>query len=548
MLRIQSPQFDSGRSLATTALMLIPFVVLSVVGAAPDFCGSYTPSNSDSNVYRVDKTNAALTVEAVAQALCDKPGDEARQVMREGWANDIAKEWLISPQLAQGAITSRIDASGFQSDLSDFCKKNKPDPDDFAGAGLRAAWSCLAACGGCRDLSLYSDSAVDVGTVLTVGRLAAYLPFGIGYSKKKVNSEALDENALGQPGAATQAGSLLLDLERFDEKAYLAEVDDLKAPPRVTQLLKENFYATRAWHQKVSAFYEKKSKNQAYKRIVFDAPRAAFASWKASTGKLVPFDTLVAAEKAILSSSEGVKTCAEALRPGLKVLVKQSKGKDRKEVFRSISQVDWRFAVSLARCEEEAGRGLVGGVIRGTLVDHESPMWGPRFAAYGASVLAYQDVLASPKNPFDGKFNVSSFGLGGLDALTDRGSKVPSSDPDQGPIASMKPAGDSVEFTFSKVTWKEELENCVDKKPLKLARYNLVTGLVQYEQVCTPAGFETHTAKAKPVRIPKAYSAGLKKGQWLEFEYSSDGSGMPVISFTDNKKTKVATLFGLAVK
>jgi hypothetical protein len=538
----------------TTALGCA-LVVELILSAPPDFCGAYRPSSSDMNISRIDKTSAAFSVEEVGKALCDKPTDEARQAQFAGWTKDIAREWALPDELARTAVTRRVGERVMAKAVEAFCTANQLKKDDAVNDPMRAAWSCLVGCssGSERDMSFYADGRVELDVVLAAGKLACAVPFPLGADKARGASAEIDpmryEERVSGP---MNAGIALLDLPLMDEKKFFAAVDALKAEPAIDQLLRENFFATKSWHERLKAFYLAK-KNPAFKAIVFDAPAAGFKKWQDSLADgPVPFETLTAAERAIIDGAGAEKTCADTLRPGLAKLVKKADGPDKQDLVRSIGRQNPRFMQALVRCEEEAGHELAGSTMRDLIVEPVGAAWGPRLSAYGEVALAARKALESPKNPFQDRFDErfsGSFGkaeLRGMNVLLDRGANAPRTDSNEGPIATLTPKGEFVEVTFSKVTWKEPVSECDFIKPLRVERFNLSTGEFDYARSCKAAGFETKTAQAKPIKVRKAYAGALKKGQWLTFWFTPEGEGLPVVGYADQKKTKAVTLFGFA--
>ena len=112
-----------------------------------------------------------------------------------------------------------------------------------------------------------------------------------------------------------------------------------------------------------------------------------------------------------------------------------------------------------------------------------------------------------------------------------------------GTIATFKDAGDNVDLTFKKETWKETV--CKQWKETNKIDGISSDGKLIYRSNCVKTGTETRSSTAEPVSVPKVYAAGLKVGVSAVFARNSDGTGYPTTIYADKKRTTIAGAFGV---
>jgi hypothetical protein len=158
--------------------------------------------------------------------------------------------------------------------------------------------------------------------------------------------------------------------------------------------------------------------------------------------------------------------------------------------------------------------------------------WGVRTMTWHA--------LASTKIDFDTKRGNDPLGLPKPVTLFANGTAAGS----HGTIATLKATGDTIELTFKKETWTENV--CTAwKETDKIDGFDFKSNKFIYRSVCVKTGTETRSSTAQPVTIEKRYGAGLKVGVAASFVRNSDGTGYPTAIYTDAKRSKLAGAFGV---
>jgi hypothetical protein len=177
---------------------------------------------------------------------------------------------------------------------------------------------------------------------------------------------------------------------------------------------------------------------------------------------------------------------------------------------------------------------------------------GPRMAAYYATFDALSKILADRT-----KFSLEHKNLAKVKtnqlhhaamkvAIASKGSGMGSDG--KGIVASARPTGDGVAVTFVPDKHQEMSYDCKSTSQIIMFTSD---GRPLYYQDCKPAGLVWIDNTAKPMTVPKQWSAGIAPGAVIEFdaEYGDKPTrlGIPRAVYSDKTKTKLVNYLGMTL-
>ncbi len=268
------------------------------------------------------------------------------------------------------------------------------------------------------------------------------------------------------------------------------------------------------------------------KTVIETIPIVALAQWDKESA---PYKELLAWVHKVVDDARArnkklMNGCEHQLRKHLATYLQAKQPRileDLKYAFRDNIGSQLAAAASLCLVRKPAAQKYWANASAG-FAEH----WGPRTAIWHA--------LASAKIDFDTDRGRDPLGLPKPVILYFNGS----SGYPTGPIAKMKEAGDTIEVSFKKITWKERICKAW-RQTNKVDRIDFRSGKIIYRSYCTKYGTEKRSSQATPVTVDKGDAAGLKKKLPVRFVRDADGNGYPVTVFASNKRKKIIGAFGI---
>lgn len=348
-----------------------------------------------------------------------------------------------------------------------------------------------------------------------------------------------------------------VDARRLDAQKLEDELKDPKYSEYARVHAREVFARAKAVNAHLEAAYRAKGqRDEAIKKLIFDAPEAAWAAWEKEYEEWKgAYEAMYAYEEKFYGNSKKAKRgCSEEIRGYL-----------------------GKYAASRKATTPEAAQQIVTTPLGFTLAswvvacDVKEELWfdamqeyerfqvrriyrGPRTAAIWAvsDVLSeiYEDAesfpikrewLWTPSSPVLGLvWNAWANEIGYGD------------EPAAGEIASLKKHAEGMLVTFKKVTVTEDVTECVDTKKV----YGIdSSGRIIYYQKCKVVGTQKRTISPDPVVVPTHLAGDLKKGQFATFNIDTGRGepryqvrhGYPVEVWANAKKKKLVIWRGLSL-
>jgi len=515
----------------------------------PSFCQGHTPDPQ--NHRNIDPSGpeglSDEVLSRMAMYACDAPDDAGRQKKTAENRQLLADAWGLSPAMTIDSLRARLDLAAYKQESAAFCKKvAKQDDVTARDNGYNAALARLAGCEQTFAGFWLLDEQGDASQVVRLAELISV------FDPKHVDKfDATDETVAGKrPRDLTRFARSAVDIARLDRAKLVAELDgNPSVTPRIKVVILEAMDQTMAWTAKVTAAYKAiAAKNHAYQEALFDVPQKAFDDWQSAYLKdQKDFDLVIDVERKASIGRSAVKGCAAKLRPGFARYVadRKLKTQDDFDAFgRDSLAVRWLKALSF--CEQ-----VDGNVPQGVFLEHvitAKALRGPREAAELASAKRVAEILADKNIAMDasGVYTLVGDNAGAdvLDAFAY--AEVKGYSNASATIQALAPKGDIVHISFATASWMEPTMDCVDTKTIE--RIDVDTGHVQYRRNCKNGPMRKVSVKEAAIDVPAFYASGLKAGQFLTFAVPGIGarSALPLEAFTDQKKTKIVSVFGLA--
>jgi len=298
-----------------------------------------------------------------------------------------------------------------------------------------------------------------------------------------------------------------------------------------------------------------------YKRLLIDAPQAAWKKWEADYQKhKKAMDATFKFEDQLFGPSvKAYGSCWKDLEPGVQQYVKASKIKSEADFHKAMSQpIGYALLTALGSCYAVTAPPVVGVLLLASI--ERSRDWrGPRAAVAYAMLDAFNDIKADrtrfPMGP--GTFTHGFVGRSQVERMahsTER-TKIPSSgghlESTSGVVKAVKKdpkTKELVHVTYKAESWMEPMVTC--KKTGRIYKIDS-TGSVIYEENCRPAGKSKRTFTPKKTTFPAWSVKGLKPNGLMKFGVppgSQDGnqgrSGFPIEIYTNKQKKKLINIYG----
>lgn len=314
--------------------------------------------------------------------------------------------------------------------------------------------------------------------------------------------------------------------------------------------------------------------------VVFKVPpravKAYLAKYNASKKNA---DAAFAIQAAVLGNgrrrsdlARALKGCSKTLRGAFASYLRSNKPKSLSDV-RDIAggALGYPITAALALCEGADGDLNVTAGLHHTILKRYTPVTGVRdvakLAAAGHIGKLHKDISnfsmgnlgAYTKSPLGDSRPWYQAGLDmlGIDYVYPSAGDWTDREPTDAKrgadaqIAAMKKMGDYVALKFKTMKWKEPVYRC---KPTNRIRRIWPDGRVEYKQDCVQVGTKMVKATMPPIRIHKAYAAGLKKKSMVRLFFPSPyrGEGIPaglvLEAYKSSKKKKLTAVLGVPLK
>jgi hypothetical protein len=377
----------------------------------------------------------------------------------------------------------------------------------------------------------------------------------------------------------SQFATCSVDARKLDDKALDAEIKALALPPKLAQTTTERYAQVKAlaksWIARVDAAIKK---DPAYKKVLLDAPDAAWAAWdKTLAEHKADFDLAYSVEdKALAVPFAQRKTPqtigCEELRKAWRGYVAGTKPKNTDEVkAAAVDAVAYPLLERLELCDAFEGR-YVDAAAEDTILHTGHYAQGPRLAGAWAALDAAQEVktFSGPYAITGANMNVpykdelmraakmvwsdkvrklSSFfdGKGAEDQK--RGTQGVM---EQAKIAKVSKAKDGIQVEFKTEKWEEPDFNCTNTG--RIGNFQ-PDGTPMYIYHCKEAGSHIETYTLKPRLFTASSADGLKPGQIIkvltaDLVQASEPTPSFVVEVLDGvgKKPKTVSYLGISLK
>ena len=469
-------------------------------GKAPPWCGDYQPSSSDSNKHWVksyverEGYGSYKTLNYLAKAACDKPGDAEREKEIAGYKQGFQAEFgATDADFVQAMALYIKEADALDAVQKEQCAALPPAAEGMADEERALAQAQLYFFGCARepgdDVFFWLDRAqpTEIQRLTLVDRCLTGRDPRTEQGDRVANTFAL----------------CLPDMRKVDRGKLEKELGGLKlnAYGRVTAIM--SFGSIKA----KSAFLVAKwdglaQKDEDWKRLLA-APDAGAKAWhqdfeahKAAFAAVAQFEA-----NAAKGSKKALTGCAAPLR---KLFIDYLAGRKVKSIeeARSLDAVAYPLAVALMRCDVAEGRFLAASTAHGLFFANNATreQRGPRHAGYYATLAVLNEILADrEKFPLDRLPYLPGTGRKVVEKAYSETFNQVSYDKAEGQIDKVKPGKETATVTFKTVKWKEPTYKC--KRTNRIARIDS-DGNIQYEENCKVTGHETKTSTESPVEVP----------------------------------------------
>ena len=495
------------------------------------------------------------TVAKVASYLCIGPDDATVQKQ----AGYVVQQWMNFTGLAQpqaiASIAARADAATWTKQREETCARyTVGDEDAEETKAITQANRMFFGCGDDGPVWKYRRGTPDnlmwwmdrnaepPSEVLRAVWILTQLPNEVA----PASDRAFPYGML----AMIVAG---IDATKLDAAKLESEVAGGNDYAKI--IARENLARAKADHKMwQAAVTAAAAKDPDLKKVVLDAPAAGWAAWEALyKAEKATFDEGAEFEKLTNSPSlSAVKGCTQRLRPTLARILKARNPTSPKAAADAVKgdavagPTFKRFALCAAMDKEYALAETLDIALM-----KSRPHRGPRVAAYFAAVEAAAAVVADrPKFAVAPSVLVSPF----LDPLPRATSDLATGKTswfidDDGVVASTKKVPGGVLVTFKKESYMRQDWNC--KATNRILRINS-SGIVEYEQNCTPAGKSEVVTTPRPIVVPEIHAAAIAPGRLVDHKGIRPGEGQgdqlggfPVAVYDGKAQKKLLALWGI---
>ncbi len=370
------------------------------------------------------------------------------------------------------------------------------------------------------------------------------------------------------------------DLREMDRAAFEAAVAAAKlGVVEQSRIGREWGVAYRVGTQLTTALQVLAAKDPDFKKVMFEAPEKGFKQWEKAFEAEKPAilvaqqleldfaDTLPRKSQAKAAFSK----CAPTARKAFVAHLKQHNPKTTAELINTATDAAGAPLLSaLIACEMGAGHFALAQGLRKLLLTPSQPLDTPRDAAFLAGSLEMASVRAErpkfgvpPARPSSARSEWIE-GLAGQLLPDDKAStygdgewfaidgKVDPRESFDGVVQSVSPKGEAAVVTFKTESWKEQVFDCKPTNRVERIDFSGDRAEVIYAQNCTPAGFETRSAKLPSMLVFKEYLGGIKPGVRLRvYQARTKAKGASVVEgfglegFSDPARKKLVHLLGI---
>jgi hypothetical protein len=533
---------------------------------APQWCSEVTTEATSPGAIartldgRVD-TAALLRAAAMTCAWPKQPAvHEAVQVIEQTWIN-----WTNLPtDQALSTFKARLQADRYKSEKTKLCKALEVSSE--ARGEEKAFGDARRMLFGCKDDdALWTNSSVGVDEAVSAYLDATVTPDELArlawltsrtryifnehdtYFDKKLLAFVVDQ----------------LDLQTFDEKAALAQLD---AAPYAGNtfaraVVLESIGNLRAAKAAIQVEIDAKSKDADWKELLVTAPQRGIAEW---TKQTAPYkDELArsaAFEKKFFAPSRSeARGCWKPLLADVAKVIKPLDRADPAKLQIGLSQpVPSLLFSRLAACAAVDQDGAWSSVLV-TAAKELRFARGPRAAAYYAAFDALANIKADRSGfPIDQgdlrlwKTNELLDEASTLAIRAQKDSKIDSmgfvADTGESVVQSVKKTADGVAVTFVAKRHQQMLTEC---KPTNRILKIEADGTLVYEHICHPKGLVWVDDTVGGIVVPEVMAANIKAGSIVRFQAARgkapDRKALPLEVYADKSKKKLVTWNGLGL-
>lgn len=568
----------AGPALADAPAKVTPLPGIDVVAPMkPDWCGSYTRSISDNDLApRVNLVASYFdsgeipekALRQLAQLACERPDDPAMQQRVAGWRQTYLNATGARDADDRAALKLRIDERRFEAQKRELCAKLEPSPEASAGERVLARARKLAfACVDRADvdgLGWWIDRGSEVDEVLRAVWVSHCLRFRFANSKDAWPEPMHPEN---QARFATCG----VDGRRLDRSKLDALLAGSTYNDYARVIGRETWSQAKATYAQLEQVYKQMAtKDEAMKRLLFDAGEAGFSGWeKDYAAHKDAFDAALAFEdKARGPSKKAMKDCGPTLRKHVVDYVKAKKPQSREDVRNAMTDdIGYVLIGSLILCDAAEGRLVTSAqeyeaLRRNAKGDevHPRESRGPRLAAYNAVVSALADIVTDrarfpiPASKFIALEQPPTESDG--DTLTHMAynlwaNKSNATEDEWGEVATVKKTPTGVVITFKTISWMADTWDCHFTNRIWRIGPN---GEVEYEQSCKVTGKHKESKTEHSVVIAPEVADGIKVGTFGHFKADSINvagdaprPAFPIEVYTTKDKKKLVVGLGVAL-
>jgi hypothetical protein len=363
-----------------------------------------------------------------------------------------------------------------------------------------------------------------------------------------------------KPWQALSYAMAQLDLDAFDEAALKKELSEppYKDNAWATHVVAETMGRLKVQRAQYRAAIDALIKDEDWKTLLVDAPKAAITEWKAraATFKAELQRSREFEKKAFGPSRKAVKGCAATLRADFAKYLTTVKAKQPGEFTQAVisDSIGSLLMHRLIACDAADGLRSEAGLLAGTRA-LGADLRGPRLAALAAAISALGEVIKDrPKFPLS--LSDARFGIPASNDLLDRFEDsyrvvgiptwTPAADELRGSVVEkVKKEGDRTRVVF--VTKKTQIpaHDCVDTNRIMSIGPD---GTIRYYRSCTfGKRMVTYVQHLEDAVMPTAMATGIKPGAFVEVASTSDGEGLPLEVYSDSSKKKLVAWRGFPV-
>jgi hypothetical protein len=297
-----------------------------------------------------------------------------------------------------------------------------------------------------------------------------------------------------------------------------------------------------------------------YKRLLYDAPQAAWNAWVKDYNKnKKAMDATFKFEKALFGPSvKAYGLCWDWVEQGIIDFVKAGKFKTKEQFLEAMSSpVGYTLINALGACYAVTAPASVGEIL--LRITTGARVWrGPRSAARYAMIDALNDIKADrirfpmefswlPAGPENLIVQVARQG-GERSKISNGGGYREES---EGVVSTVKPLkGEKVTLviTFKPESWMEDTRECWDTKRVRTINSH---GDVLYYRKCKSTGKKKRTSEPRTMGFQTWASKGIKPNAFVKMLVMPNpgfaSRGFPAEVYTNKGQTKLVNLYGFAL-